>query len=94
MRIHVYTRVDATRGMVSEHVLVFPLQQHGSVYWKTGASLALSSLSPALPLHQQLQVRMFCESNKLQSRQGVPYMLWTLQSGASLGLLCSVRRRH
>ncbi|XP_059123153.1 xylulose kinase isoform X1 [Peromyscus eremicus] len=30
-------------------------QQHGSVYWKTGASLALSSLSPALPLHQQLQ---------------------------------------
>ncbi|KAH0507494.1 Xylulose kinase [Microtus ochrogaster] len=30
-------------------------QQHGSVYWKTGASLVLSSLSPALPLHQQLQ---------------------------------------
>ncbi|XP_041533417.1 xylulose kinase isoform X2 [Microtus oregoni] len=30
-------------------------QQHGSVYWKTGASLALLSLSPALPLHQQLQ---------------------------------------
>ncbi|XP_049997682.1 xylulose kinase isoform X2 [Alexandromys fortis] len=30
-------------------------QQHGSVYWKTGASLALSSLSPALPLHQQLK---------------------------------------
>ncbi|XP_029425956.1 xylulose kinase isoform X2 [Nannospalax galili] len=30
-------------------------QQHGSVYWKAGASQALMSLSPALPLHQQLQ---------------------------------------
>ncbi|OBS75102.1 hypothetical protein A6R68_14348 [Neotoma lepida] len=30
-------------------------QQHGSVYWKAGASLVLSSLSPVLPLHQQLQ---------------------------------------
>lgn len=59
-------------------------QQHGSVYWKTGASLALSSLSPALPLHQQLQVRMFCESNKLQSRQRGPYDLWSPQSEASL----------
>ncbi|KAM6161586.1 xylulose kinase [Erethizon dorsatum] len=30
-------------------------QQHGSVYWRAGASLALTSLSPDLPLHQQLQ---------------------------------------
>ncbi|MBZ3883327.1 Xylulose kinase [Sciurus carolinensis] len=30
-------------------------QQHGSIYWKTGASLALTTLSPDLPLHQQLQ---------------------------------------
>ncbi|XP_040821584.1 xylulose kinase [Ochotona curzoniae] len=30
-------------------------QQHGSVYWKTGASQALSHLSPNLSLHQQLQ---------------------------------------
>ncbi|XP_014439835.2 xylulose kinase [Tupaia chinensis] len=30
-------------------------QQHGSVCWKTGASRALTSLSPDLPLHQQLQ---------------------------------------
>lgn len=30
-------------------------QQHGSVYWKTGASQALSRLSPNLSLHQQLQ---------------------------------------
>ncbi|KAG8521537.1 Xylulose kinase, partial [Galemys pyrenaicus] len=30
-------------------------QQHGSVYWKTGASRVLTSLSPDLPLHKQLQ---------------------------------------
>ncbi|XP_070348720.1 xylulose kinase isoform X3 [Equus asinus] len=30
-------------------------QQHGSVYWKTGASQVLTSLSPNLPLHEQLQ---------------------------------------
>ncbi|XP_073887805.1 xylulose kinase isoform X19 [Macaca fascicularis] len=30
-------------------------QQHGSIYWKTGAQQALTSLSPDLPLHQQLQ---------------------------------------
>ncbi|XP_037703328.1 xylulose kinase isoform X3 [Choloepus didactylus] len=30
-------------------------QQHGSVYWKTGASQVLTSLSPDLLLHQQLQ---------------------------------------
>ncbi|XP_064133568.1 xylulose kinase isoform X1 [Loxodonta africana] len=30
-------------------------QQHGSVYWKAGASQALTSLSPDLPLHQQLE---------------------------------------
>ncbi|XP_053456820.1 xylulose kinase isoform X1 [Nycticebus coucang] len=30
-------------------------QQHGSIYWKTGASQVLTSLSPDLPLHQQLQ---------------------------------------
>uniref|UniRef100_A0A8C0XE37 Xylulose kinase n=1 Tax=Castor canadensis TaxID=51338 RepID=A0A8C0XE37_CASCN len=30
-------------------------QQHGSIYWKTGANLALTSLSPDLPLYQQLQ---------------------------------------
>nr|XP_040145960.1 xylulose kinase isoform X3 [Ictidomys tridecemlineatus] len=30
-------------------------QQHGSIYWKTGASLALTALSPDLPLHQQLK---------------------------------------
>ncbi|XP_023587986.1 xylulose kinase isoform X3 [Trichechus manatus latirostris] len=30
-------------------------QQHGSIYWKAGASRALTSLSPALPLHQQLE---------------------------------------
>ncbi|XP_049726838.1 xylulose kinase isoform X1 [Elephas maximus indicus] len=30
-------------------------QQHGSVYWKAGASRALTSLSPDLPLHQQLE---------------------------------------
>lgn len=31
-------------------------QQHGSVYWKAGASRVLTSLSPALPLRGQLQV--------------------------------------
>ncbi|XP_025128798.3 xylulose kinase isoform X3 [Bubalus bubalis] len=30
-------------------------QQHGSVYWKTGASQVLTSLSPDLPLREQLQ---------------------------------------
>uniref|UniRef100_A0A673TX84 Xylulose kinase n=2 Tax=Suricata suricatta TaxID=37032 RepID=A0A673TX84_SURSU len=30
-------------------------QQHGSVYWKAGASQVLTSLSPDLPLHKQLQ---------------------------------------
>ncbi|XP_012590318.1 PREDICTED: xylulose kinase isoform X4 [Condylura cristata] len=30
-------------------------QQHGSVYWKTGASKVLTSLSPDLPLYKQLQ---------------------------------------
>ncbi|XP_075412153.1 xylulose kinase isoform X1 [Tenrec ecaudatus] len=30
-------------------------QQHGSVYWKAGASQALANLSPDLPLHQQLK---------------------------------------
>ncbi|XP_055985369.1 xylulose kinase isoform X1 [Sorex fumeus] len=30
-------------------------QQHGSVFWKTGASRVLRSLSPDLPLHKQLQ---------------------------------------
>eukprot|EP00069_Balaena_mysticetus_P009641 bmy_20314T0 len=30
-------------------------QQHGSVYWKAGASQVLSSLSPDLLLHEQLQ---------------------------------------
>uniref|UniRef100_A0A5F9C2T5 Xylulose kinase n=1 Tax=Oryctolagus cuniculus TaxID=9986 RepID=A0A5F9C2T5_RABIT len=30
-------------------------QQHGSVYWKRGAGRVLTSLSPALPLHEQLQ---------------------------------------
>ncbi|KAI4532135.1 hypothetical protein MG293_017400 [Ovis ammon polii] len=30
-------------------------QQHGSVYWKTGASQVLTSLSPGLPLREQLQ---------------------------------------
>uniref|UniRef100_A0A452FYZ6 Xylulose kinase n=1 Tax=Capra hircus TaxID=9925 RepID=A0A452FYZ6_CAPHI len=30
-------------------------QQHGSVYWKTGASQVLTSLSPDLLLHEQLQ---------------------------------------
>uniref|UniRef100_G1R015 Xylulose kinase n=1 Tax=Nomascus leucogenys TaxID=61853 RepID=G1R015_NOMLE len=31
-------------------------QQHGSIYWKVGAQQALTSLSPDLLLHQQLQV--------------------------------------
>ena len=35
---------------------VFPWQQHGSVYRKTGASQVLTSLSPDLPLREQLQV--------------------------------------
>ncbi|XP_042812968.1 xylulose kinase isoform X2 [Panthera tigris] len=30
-------------------------QQHGSIYWKAGASQVLRSLSPDLPLHKQLQ---------------------------------------
>ncbi|XP_039699224.1 xylulose kinase isoform X4 [Pteropus medius] len=30
-------------------------QQHGSVYWKVGASQVLKGLSPDLPLHEQLQ---------------------------------------
>ncbi|XP_076985893.1 xylulose kinase isoform X2 [Tamandua tetradactyla] len=30
-------------------------QQHGSVYWKEGASQVLTNLSPDLPLHQQLE---------------------------------------
>ncbi|XP_057561693.1 xylulose kinase isoform X4 [Hippopotamus amphibius kiboko] len=30
-------------------------QQHGSVYWKAGASQVLTSLSPDRPLHEQLQ---------------------------------------
>ncbi|XP_033729842.1 xylulose kinase-like [Pecten maximus] len=30
-------------------------QQHGSVYWKTGARDTLKQLDPAKPLHQQLQ---------------------------------------
>ncbi|XP_057347288.1 xylulose kinase isoform X3 [Manis pentadactyla] len=30
-------------------------QQHGSVYWKVGASQVLTSLLPDLPLHEQLQ---------------------------------------
>lgn len=30
-------------------------QQHGSIYWKAGAQQALTSLSPDLRLHQQLQ---------------------------------------
>ncbi|XP_043741521.1 xylulose kinase isoform X2 [Cervus elaphus] len=30
-------------------------QQHGSVYWKTGAGQVLTSLSPDLPLREQLQ---------------------------------------
>ncbi|XP_063468056.1 xylulose kinase isoform X6 [Symphalangus syndactylus] len=30
-------------------------QQHGSIYWKVGAQQALTSLSPDLLLHQQLQ---------------------------------------
>nr|KAF6311464.1 xylulokinase [Myotis myotis] len=30
-------------------------QQHGSIYWKAGASRVLTSLSPDLPLHEQLQ---------------------------------------
>ncbi|XP_037587245.1 xylulose kinase isoform X2 [Cebus imitator] len=30
-------------------------QQHGSIYWQAGAQQALRSLSPDLPLHQQLQ---------------------------------------
>ncbi|XP_054563974.1 xylulose kinase isoform X1 [Eptesicus fuscus] len=30
-------------------------QQHGSVYWKAGASRVLTGLSPGLPLHEQLQ---------------------------------------
>ncbi|XP_061821031.1 xylulose kinase isoform X1 [Nerophis lumbriciformis] len=31
-------------------------QQHGSVYWKTGASRTLEQLDPAFSLHQQLQM--------------------------------------
>uniref|UniRef100_A0A8I6AH82 Xylulose kinase n=1 Tax=Rattus norvegicus TaxID=10116 RepID=A0A8I6AH82_RAT len=46
--------VHKDRLTVTSPVLMW-VQQHGSVYWKTGASLALSSLSPALLLHQQLQ---------------------------------------
>uniref|UniRef100_A0A8I5NMT3 Xylulose kinase n=1 Tax=Papio anubis TaxID=9555 RepID=A0A8I5NMT3_PAPAN len=39
---------------VTSPVLMW-VQQHGSIYWKTGAQQALTSLSPDLPLHQQLQ---------------------------------------
>uniref|UniRef100_F7HD14 Xylulose kinase n=1 Tax=Callithrix jacchus TaxID=9483 RepID=F7HD14_CALJA len=52
-----------TRGGVHVHkdgltvtspVLMW-VQQHGSIYWQAGAQQALKSLSPDLPLHQQLQ---------------------------------------
>ncbi|KAM6452940.1 xylulose kinase isoform 1-T1 [Liasis olivaceus] len=38
-------------------------QQHGSVYWKEGASSVLQNLSPALPLHQSLKQSCFSVSN-------------------------------
>lgn len=44
-----------TCGLMSVY-LAFPGQQHGSIYWKAGASRVLTSLSPDLPLHEQLQV--------------------------------------
>ncbi|XP_025022501.1 xylulose kinase isoform X4 [Python bivittatus] len=37
-------------------------QQHGSVYWKEGASSVLQNLSPALPLHQSLKQSCFSVS--------------------------------
>lgn len=33
------------------------LQQHGSVYWKSGAGQLLASLASAQGLHEQLKVR-------------------------------------
>lgn len=36
--------------------LVLVAQQHGSVYWKTGASETLKNMDPDQSLHQQLQV--------------------------------------
>ncbi|KAI2528872.1 xylulokinase [Homo sapiens] len=39
---------------VTSPVLMW-VQQHGSIYWKAGAQQALTSLSPDLRLHQQLQ---------------------------------------
>ncbi|XP_059520398.1 xylulose kinase isoform X2 [Myotis daubentonii] len=39
---------------VTSPVLMW-VQQHGSIYWKAGASRVLTSLSPDLPLHEQLQ---------------------------------------
>ncbi|XP_063159413.1 xylulose kinase isoform X7 [Candoia aspera] len=38
-------------------------QQHGSVYWKEGASSVLQNLSPALPLHQSLKQNCLSVSN-------------------------------
>ncbi|XP_055457548.1 xylulose kinase isoform X4 [Psammomys obesus] len=42
-------------GPLEEQPVPLTTEQHGSVYWKAGASRTLSSLSPSLPLHQQLQ---------------------------------------
>uniref|UniRef100_A0A8C7E3V8 Xylulose kinase n=1 Tax=Naja naja TaxID=35670 RepID=A0A8C7E3V8_NAJNA len=42
------------RLSVSSPVLMW-IKQHGSVYWKEGASSVLQNLSPVLPLHQSLK---------------------------------------
>lgn len=38
------------------HFCSVNLQQHGSIFWKEGASSVLQNLSPDLPLHQSLKV--------------------------------------
>ena len=38
-------------------------QQHGSVFWREGAGVALSQLRSSQPLHQQLQVQLALHSH-------------------------------
>ena len=49
----IYTHVNRE---LSYNTIFFSLQQHGSVYWKKGASQTLGNLQPNGTLHEQLKV--------------------------------------
>ena len=53
----IYTQVELYMQIVlSYNTSYVSLQQHGSVYWKKGASQTLGNIQPNGTLHEQLKV--------------------------------------